>query len=190
MLRLTVLARPAIQEAHRELMLPLHWAALIFCDYKNSTAGILTRKKLGKKAAANQGSTKQAPAEKMSASQMPPGQRPAGQPPQSYAIPAGNPAGNPSQGLPSAGQPLVNPHHDLDINILFSVHLVVTTDHEPKTIHMFMDNVSIRLLECIYWPGLSLEGVIWPVIRHLQVPAEPVCNFPDRLQGTLDPGGL
>jgi hypothetical protein len=53
-----------------------------------------------------------------------------------------------------------------------------------------MANVSIHLLECIYWPGLSLEGVTWPVIRHLQVPAEPVCNFPDHLWETPDPGGL
>jgi len=95
-------------------MLPLRWAALIFCDYKNSTAGILM-KEAGKEAAANQGSTKQTPAEKMSASEMPIGQ------PQSYAMLAGNPAGNSSQGLASAGQPLVNPHHDLDVNILFSV---------------------------------------------------------------------
>ena len=59
--------------------------------------------------------------------------------------------------------------------------MVVTTDHDLKTIHVFMANVSIRLLECIYWPGLRLEGVTWPVIHHLQVPTEPVCNFPDRL---------
>jgi hypothetical protein len=44
-----------------------------------------------------------------------------------------------------------------------------------------MANVSIRLLECIYWPGLSLEGVTWPVIRHLQVASKPVYNFPNRL---------
>ncbi|RFN49164.1 hypothetical protein FIE12Z_6597 [Fusarium flagelliforme] len=75
-----------------------------------------SNKKAGKRAAANKSSTMQAPAEKMSAGQMP-----TGQPPQSYAMPAGNPAGNPSQGLLSAGQPLVNPHRDLDVNILFSV---------------------------------------------------------------------
>ncbi|RFN54227.1 hypothetical protein FIE12Z_1353 [Fusarium flagelliforme] len=65
--------------------------------------------------------------------------------------------------------------------LLLPVRLIVTTDHDPKTVHVFKANVSIRLLECIYWPGLSLEGVTWPVIRHLQVASEPVCNFPDRL---------
>ncbi|KAJ4138524.1 hypothetical protein NW768_002361 [Fusarium equiseti] len=63
----------------------------------------------------------------------------------------------------------------------FPVRLVMTTDRDPKTVYVFMADVSVRLLDCIYWPGLSLEGVTWPVIRHLKVPAEPVCNFPDRL---------
>ncbi|KAJ4138071.1 hypothetical protein NW768_001887 [Fusarium equiseti] len=66
-------------------------------------------KKDSNKASTNTGSTNQAPAEKMPTSQVP-----VGQPSQACAMPAGNPVGNPSQGLLSAGQPLVNPHHDLE----------------------------------------------------------------------------
>jgi len=62
-----------------------------------------------KKASTNQGSTNQAPVERMSAGQMP-----TGQPLQPFAMPVGNPAGNPIQGFVSAGQPLVNPHRDLE----------------------------------------------------------------------------
>ncbi|KAH7189252.1 uncharacterized protein B0J16DRAFT_383120 [Fusarium flagelliforme] len=68
-----------------------------------------SNKKGGKRAGANKGSTMQAPVEKISAGQMP-----TEQPTQPYAMSAGNPAGYPSQGFVSAGQPLVNPHRDLE----------------------------------------------------------------------------
>jgi hypothetical protein len=62
-----------------------------------------------KKASTNPDSVNQAPVERMSAGQMP-----TGQPLQSFAMPAGDPAGNPIQGFVSAGQPLVNPHRHLE----------------------------------------------------------------------------
>ncbi|KAM0492312.1 hypothetical protein ACHAP8_009997 [Fusarium lateritium] len=63
----------------------------------------------------------------------------------------------------------------------FPVRLLVSTEHDPMTAHVFTADIGIRLLECIYDPALCLETVIWPTIQHSELPIEPYNTFADRV---------
>ncbi|KAG8670454.1 hypothetical protein FPOAC1_009870 [Fusarium poae] len=66
-----------------------------------------------------------------------------------------------------------------------SVRLLVSTEHDPMTAHVFTAHIGIRLLECIYDPALCLESVTWPTIQHSELPIEPYNTFADRLVAEL-----
>ena len=77
-------------------------------------------------------------------------------------MPAVNPAGYQNQDLSYEGRPYINLNPSLDA-------LGEFTDPE---VYRKLKYGGIRLLDCIYWPGLSLQGVTWPVTHHLGVSVE------------------
>ncbi|WXC50504.1 hypothetical protein QX201_010173 [Fusarium graminearum] len=67
----------------------------------------------------------------------------------------------------------------------YLVRMLVTTESDPSTAHVFVADIGIRLLECIYDPALCLDGVIWPTVRHCELPMEPYNTFPERVVAEL-----
>ncbi|RGP69600.1 hypothetical protein FSPOR_4705 [Fusarium sporotrichioides] len=65
------------------------------------------------------------------------------------------------------------------------VRLLVSNEEDPMTVHVFAADIGIRLLECIYDPALSLEGVVWPIIQHSKLPIEPFNTFAERVVAEL-----
>ncbi|KAF5591543.1 uncharacterized protein FSUBG_10469 [Fusarium subglutinans] len=67
----------------------------------------------------------------------------------------------------------------------YFVRLLVTSTSDTTHAHVFQADIPPKLLRALDNPTEDMDNLVWPAIRHIQVPFEPHASFSERVAGQL-----
>ncbi|KAF5971630.1 hypothetical protein FBULB1_9107 [Fusarium bulbicola] len=67
----------------------------------------------------------------------------------------------------------------------YFVRLLVTSTSDTTHAHVFQADIPPKLLRALDNPSEDMDNLVWPAIRHIQVPFEPHASFSERVAGQL-----
>ncbi|KAF5686390.1 hypothetical protein FCIRC_2946 [Fusarium circinatum] len=67
----------------------------------------------------------------------------------------------------------------------YLVRLLVTSTTDTTHAHVFQADIPPKLLRALDNPTEDMDNLVWPAIRHIQVPFEPHASFSERVAGQL-----